>query len=139
MDAQQILQINGALEAKYSRLQQLLAGVELLDSEGLADALAALDRPVTVEEFTELQRRCLQDTLIEIVHDLGKMLQATGLKGKSQQKIPVGLLKRYGIKPRKDWTPAQAWSALTAAGCDIGQVYRELRDKRRAEAKDERH
>ncbi len=67
-----------------------------------------------------------------------KRLQARGYKPPARR-FPEALLKQYNIHPGKSWTRQQAWSALQAAGCDIGQVYRELRDKRRAEAKDERH
>lgn len=63
-----------------------------------------------------------------------KRLQARGYKP-PVRKFPAALLKQYNIRPGESWTRQQAWEALTAAGCDIGQAYRELHDKQREEEK----
>ena len=47
--------------------------------------------------------------------------------GHGNTRIPYGLCQREGIDIEKDWTPKDAWNALSGKGYSAAEVYKELK------------
>lgn len=62
----------------------------------------------------------------------------SGGGGHGNTRIPFGLCQREGIKIDPDWTPQDAWEALSDKGYSAGEVYKRLKETGKVGGKSEK-